>query len=105
MRKEAVFLRIEHGLVAGKIEIGFFGVNLHLFLRQRGLQAVRGAFVIRAKYNRVVAFHVQAQFVIAVANLGKFLAYDRFENLIVGPSFGAQDFAAAAQCFTIDIQR
>ena len=80
--EEAVFLRIKGNEITWEVEVRFFSVDLHLLLRERYFQAICCSFVVGAKDHRVAAFHVEAQFIVVLANLCRFLAHDGLSMFI-----------------------
>ena len=73
MGKEAVFLRVVDHEIAGEVEVGFLCIHFSLWLRKGCFEAIRHAFVVGAKDHRVTTFHFEAQFLVILANLRKFL--------------------------------
>ena len=57
VRIEAVFLRVVHDEVTGKVKIPFFVIDLDLLLRKRSFPAVSGTLVVSAKHHGVTSVH------------------------------------------------
>ncbi len=105
MGEHGVFLRVKSDRIVREIEAHFFAVDFHLRLRERGFEAIRGAFVVRAENNGVSAFHFQSDFVVVFANLGKFLAHGWLDRLIEATGFCRHDLWVDAELIVVNIER
>ena len=103
--EHTVFLRIEDSGIAGEMEVHFFAVDFHLGLWKGSFEAIGCAFIEGAEGNGVVAVHFEAQFIVVLANLGKFLADRRLDGLVVWAFLGREDFGASAKGLVIDSER
>ena len=103
--EHAVFLRIEDGGIADEMELHFFAVDFHLRLWKGSFEAIGRAFIEGAEGNGVFAVHFEVQFIVVLANLGKFLAHRRLDGLVVCAFLGRKDFGASAKGLVIDIER
>ena len=103
MRKEALLLRIEHRIVAGEIEAGFFAVHLYLGRGEGRLQPVGRAFVVGAKDHRPAVFGVDPQLVVVVAYPREFLPHGGLEHLIDAAFLHGFYFHVLPQLGVIDV--
>jgi hypothetical protein len=84
VRVEALLLWVEDRVVVGEVEGGLLFVDLHLSLRERGLEAVGHALVVDAEDDRIAAVHLQTQLVVVVADARGLLAHRRLDPAVVG---------------------
>ncbi len=104
MGEHGVFLGIEDDGIGGEIEADFFPVDLHLRRRKGGLEAVGGALIVGTERNGVAALHFEPDFVVVLADLGKFLVNWWFDHLVVAAGLRRHDSPVRPQLLVIDIE-